>query len=134
MAIEIPANTYQLNKSLKYLLSLLLAFVLIANDGTLDSQVKSLDYYQSSSVILRRELDFKDSGIYVLGQFISRIQTSFSIPLTSLEFSVVCSFQIRVLLKLRTFLYQHINSLIKQSVFVNELLTSNNLYKSLYST
>nr|WP_294931768.1 hypothetical protein [uncultured Flavobacterium sp.] len=123
-----------MNKSLKYLLSLLLAFVLIANDGTLDSQVKSLDYYQSSSVILRRELDFKDSGIYVLGQFISRIQTSFSIPLTSLEFSVVCSFQIRVLLKLRTFLYQHINSLIKQSVFVNELLTSNNLYKSLYST
>lgn len=122
-----------MNKYLKYLLSLFLAFVLIANDGTLDSQAKSADYYQSSYVILKQELDFKDSRLYVLGQFISRVQTSFSIPILSLGFSVVCSFKIRVLLKLRTLLYQNINSFIKQSVFVNELITSNNLYKSLYS-
>ncbi|PXY40234.1 hypothetical protein DMB65_14320 [Flavobacterium cheongpyeongense] len=122
-----------MNKYLKYLISLFLAFVLIANDGTLDSQAKSADYYQSSYVILKRELDFKNSRLYVLGRFISRVQASFSIPLPSLEFSDVCSFQIRILLKLRTLLYQHINSFIKQSVFLNELLTSNNLYKSLYS-
>jgi len=103
------------------------------NDGALDSQAKSADYYQSSFVILKRELDFKDSRLYVLGQFISRVQTSFSIPVLSLGFSVVCSFQISILLKLRTLLYQNINSFIKQSVFVNELVTSNNLYKSLYS-
>jgi hypothetical protein len=123
-----------LNKYLKYLLSLFLVFTLIANDGTLDSQAKSADYYESSFVILKKELDFNDSGIYVLGRFISRIKTSFSIPVLSLGISAVCSFQIRVLLKLRTLLYQKINSFIKQSVFVNELLTSNNLYKSLYST
>jgi len=122
-----------LNKYLKYLLSLFLAFVLIANDGTLDSQAKSADYYQSSFVILKRELDFKNSRLYVFGQFILRIQTSFPIPLLLLGFSAVCSFQIPVLLKLRTLLYQKINSFIKKSVFVNELLTSNNLYKSLYS-
>jgi len=122
-----------LNKYLKYLLSLFLVFTLIANDVTLDSQAKSADYYQSSFVILKHELDFKDSRLYVLGQLISSVQTSFSIPLILLEISVVCSFQIRVLIKLRTLLYQHINSFIKQSVFVNELLTSNNLYKSLYS-
>jgi hypothetical protein len=34
---------------------------------------------------------------------------------------------------LQRLLYQNINSFIKQSVFVNELITSNNLYKSLYS-
>jgi hypothetical protein len=122
-----------LNKYLKYLLSLFLVFTLIANEGTLDSQAKSADYYHSSFVILKRELDFKNSRLYVLGQFISRVQASFSIPLPSLELSVVCGFQIRVLLKLRRLLYQYINSFIKQSVFVNELLTSNNLYKSLYS-
>lgn len=122
-----------MNKYLKYLISLFLAFVLIVNDGALDSQAKSADYYQSSFVILKRELDFKDSRLYVLGQFISRVQTSFSIPVLSLGFSVVCSFQISILLKLRTLLYQNINSFIKQSVFVNELVTSNNLYKSLYS-
>ena len=122
-----------MNKYLKYLLSLFLAFVLIANDGTLDSQAKSADYYQSSFVILKRELDFKDSRLYVLGQLIPRVQVSFPIPLLLLGFSTVCSFQIRVLLKLRTLLYRYINSFIKQAVFVNELLTSNNLYKSLYS-
>jgi len=113
-----------LNKYLKYLLSLFLAFTLIVNDGILASQAKSADYYQSSFVILKRELDFKSSRLYVLGQFISRVQTSFSIPLPSLEFSAVCSFQIRVLLKLRTLLFQHINSFIKKSFFVNEIITS----------
>jgi len=121
-----------MNKYVKYLLSLFLVFTLIANEGALDSQAKSADYYQSSFVILKRELDFKNSRLYVFG-LISRVQTSFSIPVLLLEFSAVYSFQIRVLLKLRTLLYQHINSFIKQSVFVNELLTSNNLYKSLYS-
>ncbi|MEO7976946.1 hypothetical protein [Flavobacterium sp.] len=121
-----------MNKYLKCLLSLFLVFALIANDGTLDSQAKSADYYQSSYVILRRELDFKNSRVYVLGQFTSRVQTTFSIPLLSLGISVICGFQIRLILKLRTLLYQHINSFIRQSVFVNELLTSNNLYKSLY--
>ena len=122
-----------MNKYLKYLLSLFLAFVLIANDGTLDSQAKSADYYQSSFVALKIELDFNDSRLYVLGQLIPRVQVSFPIPLLLLGFSTVCSFQIRVLLKLRTLLYRYINSFIKQAVFVNELLTSNNLYKSLYS-
>jgi len=92
-----------LNKYVKYLLSLFLVFTLIANEGALDSQVKSADYYQSSFIILRRELDFKNSLSYILGQSISRVQTSFSIPLLSLEISAVCSFQIWVLLKLRTF-------------------------------
>ena len=133
MTAEITSNTHQLNKYLKYLLSLFLVFTLIANDGTLDSQAKSADYYQSSFVALKIELDFKDSRLYVLGQLIPRVQVSFPIPLLLLGFSTVCSFQIRVLLKLRTLLYRYINSFIKQAVFVNELLTSNNLYKSLYS-
>jgi hypothetical protein len=121
-----------LNKYLKYIISLFLVFALIANDGTLDSQAKSADYYQSSYVILKREIDFKDSQFYVLGQFISLLPTSFSIPVLSPGFAAFCSLQIRILLKLQEQLYQNLTSFIRQSVFINEIITSNNLNKSLY--
>ncbi|MDR7209668.1 hypothetical protein [Flavobacterium piscis] len=122
-----------MKKYLKYLLSLFLAFVLIVNDGALGFQAKSADYYQSSCVILKRELDFKDSRIHVLGQFISPVQTSFSIPVLLLIFSVVCSLQIRILQKLQKQLHQNLSSFIRQSVFINETITTNNTYKSLYN-
>ncbi|MDX6180700.1 hypothetical protein SGQ44_00945 [Flavobacterium sp. Fl-77] len=122
-----------MNKYLKYLLSLFLAFVLIANDGTLDSQTKSAEYYQSSFVILRRELDLTNSRLYVLNRFVSLIKIAFLIPVHYLELKQVYSFQIRILIKLRMLIYQNINSFIRQSVFMNEIITSNNFYKSLYS-
>jgi len=106
---------------------------MIANDGALGFQSKSADYYESSFVILRRELGFENSCFYVFNQFVSRIKVAFLIPVKFLEFKEICSFQIQVFLKVRTFLYQNINSFIKESVFVNEIITSNNFYKSLYS-
>lgn len=122
-----------MNKYLKYIISLFLAFVVIASDGTLVSQSKSADYYQSSYVILKTELDFKNSRLYTFSQFVSRIKSSFLIPVKFLEFAVVFSLQIQVFQKTRALLYQRINSLIKQSVFVNEIITSNNYRKSLYN-
>ncbi|MFQ6601306.1 hypothetical protein [Flavobacterium sp. C3NV] len=122
-----------MNKYLKYLISLFLAFVVIASDGTLVSQSKSADYYQSSYVILKTELDFKNSRLYTFSQFVSRIKSSFLIPVKFLEFAVVFSLQIQVFQKTRALLHQRINSLIKQSVFVNEIITSNNYRKSLYN-
>ena len=122
-----------MNKYLKYLISLFLVFALIANDGTLDFQAKSADYYQSSFVILKRELDYKDYRLYILRRFISRELTSFSIPLFFITFSAVFNLKIKILLQLQKFLYQNINSFLRQSVFVNEMITSNNLHKSLYS-
>lgn len=106
---------------------------MIANDGILDSQSKSADYYQSSFVIDKKELDLKTSRLYVFNQFKSGLRTSFSIPITFLEFKKVCSFQIQVIQKTQILLYQNLISFIKQSVFVNEIITSNNFYKSLYS-
>lgn len=122
-----------MNKTLKYLISLFLAFVMIASDCTLVSQSKSADYYQSSFVILRRELDFKNSSFFLFNKLRTFEKVGFSIPLIFLQFKVVCNVQIRVLLQLQKLLHQNINSFIKQSVFVNEIITSNNLYKSLYS-
>jgi hypothetical protein len=104
----------------------------IAGDGTLVSQSKSADYYQSSFVISRREVDFKKSPLYVFNQFVSGIKSAFLIPVSYLEFKKVCSLQIQVVLKLRLLLHQEISSFIRQAVFINEIRASSNLYKSLY--
>jgi hypothetical protein len=105
----------------------------IAGEGTLVSLSKSAYYYQSSCVISRRELDSQKSRLYVFNQFVSRLKIAFSIPLNYLEFKQVRSFQIHIIQKLQNLLHQNINSFIRQAVFVNELIISNNLYKSLYS-
>jgi hypothetical protein len=105
----------------------------IASDGTLGSQSKLADYYQSSFVISRRELEVRNSRLYVFNQFVSRIKTAFSIPVNYLEFKHFFGFQIKVIQKLQNLLHQNISSFIRQSVFVNELITSNILYKRLYS-
>lgn len=121
-----------MNKHLKYLISLFLAFVVIASDGTLDSQSKSADYYQSSFVILRRELDFANSRLYKFTQSTSRIKAIFSIVLDYLSYKDVFSFQIRVIQNLQILLFQKLSSFIKQSVFVNETIHSGNFKTSLY--
>ncbi|CAI2765723.1 hypothetical protein [Flavobacterium collinsii] len=116
----------------KYLLSLFLAFVVIASDGTLVSPSKSADYYQSSFVILRRELDFSSSRLYKFAKSTSRTKTMFSIVLDYLSNKDVLSFQIRVIQDLQIFLFQKLSSFIKQSVFVNETIHSGNFKTSLY--
>ena len=122
----------KLNKYLKYLLSLFLVFAMIANDGVLGSQAKSADYYQSSFVITKRELDFKAFRLYKYNRFASRIKTIFSIVLNYLNDEDVYSFQINIVFKFRKVLYQKINSFINQSVFLNEIIALKNFYKSLY--
>ena len=106
---------------------------MIVIDGTLVSQSKSADYYQSSFVISRREIDFEKSRLYVFNQFVSQVKTAFLIPVNYLEFKQVRTFQIQIIQKLQNLLHQNINSFIRQAVFINEIITSNNLYKSLYS-
>jgi len=121
-----------LNKYLKYLISLFLAFVVIASDGTLVSQSKSADYYQSSFVILRRELDFASSRLYKFTQSAFRTKTIFSIVLNYLSNKDIFSFQIRVIQNLQILLFQKLSSFIKQSVFVNETIHSGNFKTSLH--
>ncbi|QDW19184.1 hypothetical protein [Flavobacterium sp. KBS0721] len=122
-----------MNKHLKYLIYVFLAFVVIASDGTLVCQSKPADYYQSSFVISRREVDAEKSRLYVFNQFVSQVKIAFLIPVNYLEFKQVRTSQIQIIQKLQTLLHQNINSFIRQAVFINEIITSNNLYKSLYS-
>ena len=102
------------------------------NDGTLYSQSNSVDYYQFSNVFLRIESANRGFGVYVFGQVNSPKKTSFPILFSCLEFQDIYSLQIRVLLKTRTLLYQEVSSITAQSIFINEMITSRNSYKSLY--
>lgn len=120
----------KLNKHLKYLIYVFLAFVVIASDGTSVSQSKAADYYQSSFVI--SGLEFKKSRLYIFNRSVS-LKIAFSFPVNYLEFKQVRSFQIQIIQKLQKLLHQNINSLIRQAVFISEIITSNNLYKGLYS-
>jgi len=104
----------------------------MVSDCTFHSQSNSVDYYQSSNVILRRELNYKSSKLYVFNRINSSKKTSFPILLTYLKFQDICSLQIRVLLKLQTLLYQKVSSITTQNIFINEMITSKILYKSLY--
>jgi hypothetical protein len=117
-----------LKKHLKYLIYLFLAFVVIAGDGALNFQSKSADYYQSSLINVRKELNLKDSGLYVYNQVKSQGKTLFLIPLRYVEFTAVFTLQIRIVLKVQRLLYQRLSSFVTQSVFINEIITSNTPY------
>jgi hypothetical protein len=122
-----------MTKYLKYLLSLFLAFGLMVNDGALDSTSNSADYYQFSNVILRRESNYKDSKLYVFNPINSAEKTSFLFQLAYLQFQDSYSLQIPVLLKLQTLLYQKVSLFAMQHIFINEMITSRNSYKNLYT-
>lgn len=105
----------------------------MVNDGALDSPSNSADYYQFSNVILRRELNHKGSKLYVFHQINSAEKTVFQFQLAYLQFQDIFSLQIPVLLKLQTQLYQKVRSFASQHIFINEMITSRNSYKSLYT-
>ena len=130
---EIVYNQNKLNKHLKYLIALFLAFVVIAGDGTFVSQSKSAAYYQSSVVVLRRELNLKTTRFYKFGQVYSCSKTRFSIVLNFLKIENVFTFQIKKLLKQQDLLHQKLISFINQSIFINEIIISNHFSKSLYN-
>lgn len=106
---------------------------MIANDCTIDFQSKSADYYQSSFVVLRRELDFATSRFYIFNRLKSAIKIPFLIPVVYLQLKTVFNFRIHVLLDLQQLLFQKLSSFIKQSVFVNETIHSCNFKTSLYN-
>jgi len=122
-----------LKKHIKYLIALFLTFVVIAGDGTLYSQSKSAEYYESSFVVLRRELNLKKSRLYKFGQVASRNKTRFSIVLNFLKTKNAYTFQIKKLQKLQNLLHQNLISFINQSVFINEIIISKHFGGGLYS-
>lgn len=121
-----------MKKHIKYLISLFLVFGLVVNDCILYSQSNSPDYYQFSNVILRTELNTKDSKLYIFNQVNSSKNTSFPILFSHLQFKDFFGLQVKVLLKTQTLLYQEVSLIMSYNIFINELITSKNSCKSLY--
>jgi hypothetical protein len=105
---------------------------MIANDGALESQVKSAAYYQSSVVSEGQKFDFRNAQLYHFGSFISLVKIAFIIPVQYLELKQIESLQIGLVIRMRKGLYQSLISFVKQAVFMNEIFNSNNTYKGLY--
>ncbi|MCI9844267.1 hypothetical protein [Flavobacterium pectinovorum] len=121
-----------MKKHLKYLISLFLALAVIVGDGALYSKSNTPEYYQSSYVTSGKEIDLKNIRLYVFNRLKSFGKTSFPILLSCLQFKEVFSLQTNILLRVCNNLHQDIVSFIKQSVFINERLTSADFKKSLY--
>ncbi|WP_433834227.1 hypothetical protein [Flavobacterium anhuiense] len=118
---------------LKYLLSLFVALVVMAGDGVLYAQSSSPEYYQSSFVVSRKEIDLKNLRFYVFNQVKRTGKAVFPILLTGFRLKEVLSSKIQIVFQLHKNLHQSISSFIKQSLFINEKITSSNFKKSLYT-
>ncbi|WP_143031823.1 hypothetical protein [Flavobacterium gillisiae] len=115
---------------LKYLISLFLAFGLMVNDCTLDSQSNTAAYDQVSYAQERK--DSRNSKTYRYNQITSSEKTSLPIPFAQLQLQDICSLKTRVLLKFRIALHQNISAIKAQQLFLRETITSSNPYFSLY--
>ncbi|CAM3665258.1 hypothetical protein [Flavobacterium chungbukense] len=122
-----------MKKHLKYLIALFLAFVVIASDGTLYSQPKSAEYFQSSFVVSKKEIELKSTRLYKFGKVTSFKKTGFLIVLNFIKTENVFTFQIEKLLKVQNLLHQKLTSFINQSVFINEIINSKHFTTSLYN-
>jgi len=118
-------------KYIKYLISLLLIFGLTVNECSLYSQINSSNYHQVSYLNTRKELSNNSTELYTFGRKI--LSGNYLIPLISYcNLRDFFSAKILNILKLRIEVYQKINSIIVQLVYLNKIITSSNQYSSLY--
>lgn len=117
---------------IKHLISLLLIFGLTANECSVYSQINTLSYYQVSCVNTRKELNYKGSELYIYsGKTISK--KALSVALLTYDYlQSAYSHQIKIILKLQIELYQTINKIKAQHVFLNKISISSNRYSNLY--
>ena len=106
---------------------------MIAGDGALNWQSNSPDYYQSSRVVLNREVDFTTIRLYRFGFSKAIRKSSFPIFIIYKSLKEVLTLQVKISLQLCKFFHQKIISFVKQAVFVNETIYSANFNTSLYT-
>lgn len=121
-----------MRKYIEHLISLLLIFGLTAGECSIYSQTNATNYYQLSYVSTRNELNYDRSGLYV---YSGKTTSKKSLNITLFAFrnlQSVYSLQIKNILKFQLGLYQRIDSIIAQLVFLNRVITSIKNYSSLY--
>ena len=120
-----------MTKSLKYLISLFLAFGLMVNDGTILSQSNSAEYYQVSYVKTRNEFG-QNVKLFQFNQINSSKKIGLPILFAHLKLQDVHNIQTRVLIKLRDAVYQNISATKELHTFLTKIITSSNYYSNLY--
>ena len=116
-------------KHIKYLISFLLIFSLTVIECSISSQFNSANYHQVSHVNTRNELSHKHSELYVYGRKLLSEKTLIALnPYRNLR--DIYSTQIQTILKLQTEIYQTINSMIVQHVFLNKINTSSSKFQA----
>jgi hypothetical protein len=115
---------------IKYLISFLLVFGLTVNECSIYSPINADKQYLTSSVNTRKEIGHKHS-IYVYGKKIFSKKTSIT-GITYRNPQDVHSTQTQIILKLRSVLYQKINTTIAENTFVKTRISSSNEYSNLY--
>lgn len=112
-------------KHIKYLISLLLIFCLTVNECSLSSQTNSTKYHQVTYVNTKNLFSNKFSKCYPYGRknICEKIFLSlfFYINVTD-----VYNTQVSTILKLQNKIYEKINSIILQHIFLNKIITTNN--------
>ena len=121
-----------MKKYIKYLISLLLIFGLTVNECSIYSQVNTAKYHQVSYASTRKEINSKYSKLHVYArQILSKKALSIAL-ITYHNLQDIYSAQVKIILKLLTELYQKINSIKAQHIFLSKTITSSNYYSALY--
>ena len=110
-------------KHIEYLIFFLLIFSLTGIECSISSQFNSTNYHQVLKVNTRKELSPKQSELYVYGRKLFSEKTLIVLN-SNRNLRDAYSTQIQTTLKVQSELYQTINSMIVQHVFLNKTDTS----------
>lgn len=120
-----------MTKNLKYLIFPFLIFSLIVNEGILYSQTSSINYYQTSEMVLRDKLKF-DLGLYYFGKNYTNKSILHFFLLSFINILHYFSQQIRIILKLQTIVYFKIEDFVSRYTHLRISLNSKRAYSNLY--
>ena len=117
---------------LKYLISLLLILGLTVNEAIGYSQESSTSYHQSYKTISLKKFSNKNTKLITSKKSILSDRKVFVFFFTNFSLQERFSKQIQTSYKLQTVVYQQINSVTKQQVFLNKVFTSSNSFTPIY--
>jgi len=120
-----------LTKILKYLIFPFLIFSLTVNEGLLYSQSATLNYYQTSEMVLRDKLK-SDLSLYYLGKNYSNKSILLFFILSFIRILHYFSQQIRIILKLQTIVYFKVDDFVSRFIHLPISLNSKSASSNFY--
>ncbi len=120
-----------MTKTLKYLIFPFLIFSLTVYEGLFYYQSSSINYYQTSEMILRNKLK-SDLRLYNFSKNYSKKSILLFFLLPFIRTQYYYSQQIRIILKLQTIVCFKINDFVSRYIHIRISLNSKRAYSNLY--